>query len=506
MTLSDQFQLEIHCIDEADTVRVATELAVVARKGDLITLDGDLGAGKSVFARAFIRALVGEDELEVPSPTYLVALDYQTANGINIRHADLYRIADPQEMDELGFENDSETITIVEWPQNGAEGMGAPDLAISITIEGENERVLQINCSEESASRYGRSALIRAFLNNAGYQGFTRTPFAADASARNYEWITKADNKLILMDAPKAPDGPIIRDGLTYSAIAHLAEEVNAFVAVSEALSSNGFCAPEIYAHDLDQGLVVLEYLGSGSILDDEGNPVIERYCECARALAHLHQFEWKKKLAHGHIIPDYNEAAMQIEASLLNDWYLDYCEIDRNRHASEFASVWHELSKKAQGFEKSLVLRDMHSPNVIWREAEKGLTRIGFIDVQDALLGPCTYDVASLAQDARVYISEADEARIVDAYKDERQKLDPDFDQERFQAEYSVMGALRTTKVLGIFVRLKVRDGKPAYLNLLKSVREYLERNLRHDMLNDYRNWYERAFNISLNDHGLEN
>ncbi|MBN9264438.1 MAG: tRNA (adenosine(37)-N6)-threonylcarbamoyltransferase complex ATPase subunit type 1 TsaE, partial [Hyphomicrobium sp.] len=108
-------------VDEARLTRLAELIALKVRAGDLITLTGDLGAGKTTFARALIRAMLGDPEAEVPSPTFTIVQPYATAR-IDIAHCDLYRLADPAELDEIGFD---EAVTgglaLVEWPER-AEG------------------------------------------------------------------------------------------------------------------------------------------------------------------------------------------------------------------------------------------------------------------------------------------------------------------------------------------------------------------------------------------------
>lgn len=101
--------------DEAATNNLAVQLAKIARQGDLILLDGDLGAGKSTLARAFIRHKMADPELDVPSPTFLLVLPYES-EAWRILHADLYRIGDAAEVDELGLDDDPAAIVLVEWP------------------------------------------------------------------------------------------------------------------------------------------------------------------------------------------------------------------------------------------------------------------------------------------------------------------------------------------------------------------------------------------------------
>ncbi len=117
----------------------------------------------------------------------------------------------------------------------------------------------------------------------------------------------------------------------------------------------------------------------------------------------------------------------------------------------------------------------------------------MGLIDTQDAVLGPAAYDLASLLQDARVSIPQALEEMMLQRYFTLRRQQEAGFDEEAFRAAYAVMGAQRAAKVLGIFVRLKLRDGKPGYLRHLPRVKGLLARNLAHPALGDLRAWMEQ-------------
>jgi tRNA threonylcarbamoyladenosine biosynthesis protein TsaE len=110
----DPLQLELP--DEAATEALARRIAAAAQPGDLIALRGALGMGKTVFARAFIRALADPDE-EVPSPTFTLVQHYETDDG-TIWHFDLYRLRDPVDAFELGFEEAHTGLaTLIEWPE-----------------------------------------------------------------------------------------------------------------------------------------------------------------------------------------------------------------------------------------------------------------------------------------------------------------------------------------------------------------------------------------------------
>lgn len=117
---------------ETETIQIAAELAPSLRDNDVVFLHGTLGMGKSVFARSLIRTLTGQTDLEVPSPTFTLVQTYETQNG-PVHHYDLYRIEDPEEILELGWEDAlSEGITIVEWPER--LGPHQPTARLDITL------------------------------------------------------------------------------------------------------------------------------------------------------------------------------------------------------------------------------------------------------------------------------------------------------------------------------------------------------------------------------------
>jgi tRNA threonylcarbamoyladenosine biosynthesis protein TsaE len=119
--------------DDAATAALGAELAARLNKGDLVLLNGDLGAGKTALARAIIRALAGDEYLEVPSPTFALVQPYETPKGA-VLHADLYRLGDPREVDELGLLDNPEAIVLVEWSERSPEIVAAATLTIELSI------------------------------------------------------------------------------------------------------------------------------------------------------------------------------------------------------------------------------------------------------------------------------------------------------------------------------------------------------------------------------------
>ncbi len=488
---------------EAETAKIAQMVAAIISPGNLITLSGELGAGKTSFAREFIRSYLNEPELVVPSPTYLLAVEHGSGSGSVVCHVDLYRISHSDEVDELGIDDALDRgIVIVEWPQQGADNLPVPDLELTIEITGEQSRDITIAGGEMLLEKIVRSQVITDFLDRNLRNEYRRSPLGADASSRNYE-IIEADGRVcLLMDAPETGTGQVIAGGKTYSQIAHLALAVHPFVAIANLLRDMGFRAPEIYACDLAGGLVLLEHMGEGKITDGKHHPIGERYIESGKLLAQMHVKDWADDISPkvdvpAYRLPRYGVGAMKIEVQLLVDWYLPLMGEVKDDDLRKFSDIWDAYSTRAQGFEKSIVLRDYHSPNIIWSQDEHFANRIGLIDFQDAVIGPSCYDLVSLAQDARVNVTHELERQIVESYIHERKTHDAHFDVERFEMEYALMGAQRASKILGIFVRLDKRDDKPQYRKLIPQVLNYLRRNLQHSSLSDYKTWCERVLKL---------
>lgn len=124
--------------DEAATAALGAALAPALRAGDAVLLDGGLGAGKSALARGLIRARLGRAE-DVPSPTFTLVQSYVA--DVEIVHADLYRLADSDELYELGMEEAlAEAITLIEWPERLGRLRPARALTVSLRPEGDGRR------------------------------------------------------------------------------------------------------------------------------------------------------------------------------------------------------------------------------------------------------------------------------------------------------------------------------------------------------------------------------
>jgi N-acetylmuramate 1-kinase len=486
--------------NEATTLVIAAAQAAWLEPGDFVALTGDLGAGKTAFARSLIRALAEAPELQAPSPTFTLMQVYDTPRGPVI-HADFYRLRGPTELANLGWDEAVDgAIAIVEWPEKVAQALPADRLEVEIRFDakrGPDFRLVTLHGRGRVSPRLSLALGVARLLERAGWSDAAREFLQGDASIRAYERLTKPTGETaILMISPPRPDGPIIRFGKPYAAIAKLSPDIRAFIAVDEGLRGLGYSAPAIIAYSIDEGLALIEDLGSETIAQN-GVPDGARYAPAIALLADLHGRDLPPSLLadeESYELPVYDIEAMLVEVELVIDWYAP--AIARVTPPSgarmQFLAIWRELLGPILAERVAWTLRDYHSPNLHWLADRQGLKRIGLIDFQDAVIGPPAYDVASLLQDARIDVPEDLEMRLAALYMRRRTAADPSFDAQKFAVAYAAMGAQRGTKILGLFARLDKRDHKPEYLRHLPRIERYLARNLAHPLLRPLAVWYQ--------------
>ncbi|MEM8663411.1 MAG: tRNA (adenosine(37)-N6)-threonylcarbamoyltransferase complex ATPase subunit type 1 TsaE [Pseudomonadota bacterium] len=468
--------------DEAAMVRLGRDIAAVLSPDDRIGLVGDLGAGKTTLARAILRALADDPELEVPSPTFTIVQAYDGA--IPVRHIDLYRLSDPSEALELGI-GEPGAVELIEWPRENLPatlriGFGNSDNARTVEVDG-----------SAFAKRLSRRRAMLDFLGQAGWASASVVPLKQDASTRSYFRVTRKAERAVLMDAPSF--SPCLDH---YATRARLADGNNdAFLAVGGALRAAHLSAPAIKAADSKAGFLLLEDLGDDKIAVN-GQPVAERYLAAADALAAFHENEVPAALpvpgepgsSPPYRPPRFDADLAVFEVALFPAWYLG---IDP---PAEYEALWRRAIEALPRQDDRLALRDYHSPNCLWLGDREGSRRVGIIDFQDALFAPAAYDVASLAQDARVPIDDALEDAILARYLAGR----PSLDEALFRHAYHVIGAQRAARISGVFRRLDKRDGKPHYLKYLPVVTRALAKNLAAtDALCELAVWFEEHSDV---------
>ncbi len=486
--------------DEQDTHRLMIDIAAALTPGDLLTLSGDLGAGKTTFARALIRHLAGDAAIEVPSPSFTLMQFYELPR-FAVAHADLYRLSGPTELAELGFDDIPENaLVLVEWPDRAAGFLPADRLDVTLTLSPQQSstyRNARVTGYGMFAPRVERIQRIRRFIETAGFAGAERKALPGDASARSYERLMLGGRSFLLMNSPRRADGPPVRDGKPYSAIAHLAEDVTPFIALARALTARGLSAPAILHADRAAGLLIIEDLGHELVVESEPpGPIEPRYQAAVDVLVALHRDKVPATVpvepGVDYTLPHYDLDALLIEVELLVDWYLPKLGTPASKAKQDtYRALWRDALSPTLADPATWVLRDYHSPNLLWLPTREGIAKIGVLDFQDAVMGHPAYDLASLLQDARVDVPEMMEIALLSHYTRARREADPSFDAPAFARVYATLAAQRASKILGIFARLEARDGKPQYLRHIPRVWAYLQRSLAHPALATLRAWY---------------
>lgn len=502
--------------DEPTVRRLAEGVALKLRAGDMIALHGDLGAGKTTFARALIRGLLADGSAEVPSPTFPILQTYETPRLV-VSHLDLYRVAGESEAQEIGIgELLQAGAIVVEWPDKAPNSLGHDRLDITFSDTGLTDtRNLVITAQGSWGARAQRLKAMFAFLDGLpDWRTASLSYLQGDASARGYAKLDTGLQRAILMDWPPQPDGPPIRDGLPYSRIAHLAEGLPAFCDIGNLLLAKGYSAPRMFAEDRTQGFLVLE---------DLGDHVYGREIAAGRDMRELWRagvdtlIEMRELIGISEIdgaggarvrLPDYDRSALGIETELLLDWYWPMIKgaAVSAQARSTFLALWQPLFDRVLAEPGMLVLRDYHSPNMLWLpDRPEPKRRVGIIDFQDGVIGHPAYDLVSLLQDARLDVPEEIERDLLSHYLERVAAREAKFDREAFTAAYAILGAQRNSKILGIFARLAKRDGKPGYLRHMPRVWGYTERCLAHPQLAAVRAWYDANFPPALRARVLE-
>jgi aminoglycoside/choline kinase family phosphotransferase len=305
-----------------------------------------------------------------------------------------------------------------------------------------------------------RSDLAASFIASAGWSGANVTQLAGDASNRRYDRLTAQDGRTaVLMDAP--PDK---------------GEDVQPFVRIAEFLGGIGLSAPRILHQDITAGFLLIEDLGDRLFAREmAADPAMELplYRAAVDVLLHLHR-------ATPPVLESYASDKTAALAALAYDWYLFGVSQDVNDRArSAFLASFRPVLADFDDALTVLIQRDYHAENLLWLPERSGVARVGLLDFQDAMLGHPAYDLVSILQDARRDVS-----------PEIAQEMKREFiargghDATQFETAYAVFGLQRSLRILGVFARLCMRDGKMHYVDLIPRVWEHLLSNLAHPAL----------------------
>ncbi len=305
------------------------------------------------------------------------------------------------------------------------------------------------------------------FLSGTAWNTAAWEPLTGDASVRKYFRLRQEDRTAILMDASAIP------------------QTVGPFVQVDQHLCQLGFSAPQILAQDRANRFLVLEDYGEDTfarLLDRRFEPE-PLFCLATDLLIRLHQQDgaapanWRT----------YHPESMLADLELYLDWCTPRATSDEK---AEFRELWREVLPLAHHVPASLLLRDYHAANLMLLPERADWRRAGLLDFQDAYVGPVTYDLMSLLEDARRDVPEELRRKMVSRYLTQF----PTLDREAFTTSLTILAAVRHTRVLAIFERLSQVENKHDYKRLHSPrVHALLQSALRHPTLSRLNRWITR-------------
>lgn len=309
-----------------------------------------------------------------------------------------------------------------------------------------------------------RTLIQNAFIKISGWDNAAQVVIAGDASNRRYLRLQKPDGATaILMDAPP-----------------QLGEDIAPFMEIADYLLKTGLSAPQIIAKDDSNGFLLLEDLGDALFarhMTQYPQDEATLYQTAVDVLCHLHRQPPPD-------LPAYDASVMTDRAALAFDWYMFGATGEVSQDAkSDFAKAFHKVLSDLPTTSATLVHRDYHAENLIWLPQRSGLTRVGLLDFQDALVGHPAYDLVSMLQDVRRKVPLQIQAEMIAYYCSKM-----DHPRSEFKVSYAALGLQRNLRILGVFARLCLRDAKSHYIDLIPQVWAHIETNLAHPSLSHLR------------------
>ena len=308
-------------------------------------------------------------------------------------------------------------------------------------------------------------------MRRAGWGDAGERLLAGDASFRKYFRLRRPRASAVVMDAPPPQ------------------EDVRPFVRIGRHLAGLGLSAPVIHAIDEANGFLLLEDLGDDTFARvlAAGGDEAELYLRATDVLVVLHR-AGANALLPG--LDAYAGEALIDAAMLLPEWYLPAASgrPTPDEETTAYRAAWRACLANLPPMPDTLLLRDYHKDNLLWLPARSGVRACGLLDFQDAQQGHPAYDLVSLTEDARRDVAPAVHAASLAHYLGET-----GVDAKDFAAGFALMAAQRHARIIGLFIRLLERDGKPEYLPHLPRVWRMFERALRHEALQPLRAWVDR-------------
>ena len=304
-----------------------------------------------------------------------------------------------------------------------------------------------------------RRQALKRFLSGAGWQDAEARPLAGDASLRSYLRLVKPSDgsSLILMDAPVETCGPL-----------------DPFIRTASFLESAGLSTPAIHRTDKMLGFLLLEDLGDGLV----SRVVAERpELETGIYEVAIDLLVGLLPLKPGPGFPEYS-ADVQSEIAADALWWYHFGATGEARPGGTGGEFRRVIGETVSALDTGLVFahRDYHAENLIWLPERNGVRRLGLIDHQDGSLGHPSYDLVSILEDARRDIPADLREGLIRRYVRASGRSE-----DELRRELAISGAQRNLRILGVFARLALRDGKSDYLDLIPRVWSHLEHDLSH-------------------------
>ena len=314
-----------------------------------------------------------------------------------------------------------------------------------------------------------------SIVKKSGITDFELKSIKSDASFRKYfrVYIKNQKNNLLLVNSPKKTE-----NNLGYLKATNIFQKINLSV-------------PKIISSDISKGFFLIEDFGTNTYTNllKNGESEYKLYNLATDILIYInsHSKNLENKL------PKYTNKKLIEEVLLFLQWYWPaiYKKPPKKKIINEFIKIWKNLLNQNLKTKKVLVHRDFHIDNLFFLKKRKNLKACGLIDFQDAVIGPSSYDLLSLLEDAR---RDVNKKIIIKMYNKFKKKLSQK-EKKIFDREYKVLSINRHLKVIGIFSRLSIRDKKKSYLNHIPRLWKLVEQSLDFNSLSELKRWINEYF-----------
>ncbi len=309
------------------------------------------------------------------------------------------------------------------------------------------------------------SSKIKKFCNNNNIDFKSLKPIKNDASKRKYYRLSNYKKLSLLMDSSLEKNS------------------IENFIRISNWLKSKGFSSPEIYIEDKGLGFLIIEDFKDSkysTLFKKEKEKKKFYYRQAIKLLIILSN----KKIPN--FIRKYDYSILKYELDIYIKWGLNVKK--NNKAIRDWDHIWSNLLNNISYKKKCVVLRDFHVDNIFYLKDRKNLEKIGLIDFQDSLVGHPAYDLASLLQDVRVFLALKEQINLYNYYR-KHVKIN----KNEFEYAYLVLGTQRLFKIIGIFKKLAIKEGKVSYLKYLPRTKILIKQNLKNPIFFQLKLWLKK-------------